>query len=120
MQHHEPNRTYVARRTAEGKTKAEIIRCLKRLLAREIWAHMRPLRQAQLATEPGGLTAMGASTRPHPLQPVARAATSQANAADLRSTGLLPRAIRLALANIAGTIAEFRALRLKFLNPSPL
>ncbi|MEJ7634427.1 hypothetical protein [Aeromicrobium sp.] len=27
------------------KTKAEIIRCLKRLLAREIWAHMRPLRE---------------------------------------------------------------------------
>jgi transposase len=45
MQHHEPTRGYVARRTAEGKTKAEIIRCLKRLLAREIWALMRPLRQ---------------------------------------------------------------------------
>ena len=34
----------IARRTAEGKTKAEIIRCLKRLLAREIWSLMRPLR----------------------------------------------------------------------------
>jgi hypothetical protein len=44
MQHHEPTRAYVARRTAEGKTKAEIIRCLKRLLAREVWALMRPLR----------------------------------------------------------------------------
>lgn len=44
MQHQEPTRCYVARRTAEGKTKAEIIRCLKRLLAREIWALMRPLR----------------------------------------------------------------------------
>ena len=44
MQHHEPTRTYVARRTSEGKTKAEIIRCLKRLLARELWAAMRPLR----------------------------------------------------------------------------
>lgn len=44
MQHHEPAKTYVARRTAEGKTKAEIIRCLKRLLARELWAAMRPLR----------------------------------------------------------------------------
>ena len=38
---------YLARRTAEGKTKAEIIRCLKRLLAREVWAHLRPLRQAR-------------------------------------------------------------------------
>lgn len=44
MQHHEPTKTYVARRTAEGKTKPEIIRCLKRLLARETWALMRPLR----------------------------------------------------------------------------
>ncbi|MGI8416164.1 MAG: IS110 family transposase [Nakamurella sp.] len=44
MQHHQPTKTYVARRTAEGKTKAEIIRCLKRLLARELWASMRPLR----------------------------------------------------------------------------
>lgn len=49
MQHHEPTKAYVARRTAEGKTKAEIIRCLKRLLAREPWAAMRPLRQPQLA-----------------------------------------------------------------------
>lgn len=47
MQHHEPTKAYVARRTAEGKTKAEIIRCLKRLLARELWAAMRPIRQAR-------------------------------------------------------------------------
>ncbi|MBX7132458.1 MAG: IS110 family transposase [Fimbriimonadaceae bacterium] len=46
MQHHEPTKAYVARRTAEGKTKSEIIRCLKRLLARELWAAMRPLRNA--------------------------------------------------------------------------
>lgn len=47
MQHHEPTKAYVARRTAEGKTKAEIIRCLKRLLARELWAAMRPIRDAR-------------------------------------------------------------------------
>ena len=45
IQHHQPTKAYVARRTAEGKTKAEIIRCLKRLLAREIWTLMRPLRE---------------------------------------------------------------------------
>ena len=44
MQYHEPTKGYVARRTAEGKTKSEIIRCLKRLLARETWALLRPLR----------------------------------------------------------------------------
>jgi transposase len=30
-------RAYAARRTAEGKTKTEIIRCLKRYIAREIY-----------------------------------------------------------------------------------
>lgn len=49
-QHHEPTRAYVARRTTDGKTKAEIIRCLKRLLAREIWALLRPLRTTAIAT----------------------------------------------------------------------
>lgn len=51
MQYHEPTRAYVARRTAEGKTKAEIIRCLKRLLARETWALMRPLRSLPQADQ---------------------------------------------------------------------
>jgi transposase len=32
------NRAYVKRRTAQGKTKAEIIRCLKRYIARELYA----------------------------------------------------------------------------------
>lgn len=44
MQYHEPTKAYVERRTAEGKTKAEIIRCLKRLLAREVWARTRAFR----------------------------------------------------------------------------
>jgi transposase len=47
MQYHQPTQAYVDRRTAEGKTKAEIIRCLKRFLAREVWARMRPFRQAR-------------------------------------------------------------------------
>ncbi|MER5916656.1 IS110 family transposase [Streptomyces sp. NPDC001982] len=37
MRFHQPTIDYVARRTAEGKTKQEIIRCLKRYLAREIY-----------------------------------------------------------------------------------
>lgn len=37
MRHHAPTRAYIARRTAEGKTRAEIIRCLKRFVAREIY-----------------------------------------------------------------------------------
>jgi transposase len=36
MRYHEPTRAYVQRRHAEGKTKKEIIRCLKRSLCREL------------------------------------------------------------------------------------
>jgi transposase len=35
-------RAYVARRTKEGKSKAEIIRCLKRYVARQVYPHLRP------------------------------------------------------------------------------
>lgn len=34
---HEPTKAYVERRTSEGKTKSEIIRCLKRAVIREIY-----------------------------------------------------------------------------------
>ena len=37
MRYHEPTRAYVAKRTAEGRTKAEIFRCLKRYVAREVF-----------------------------------------------------------------------------------
>ena len=54
LQHHEPTKAYLERRTAEGKTKAEIIRCLKRYLAREAWALMRPLRERGPASPEAG------------------------------------------------------------------
>ena len=34
-------RAYVERRTAGGKSKKEIIRCLKRYVAREVYPHLR-------------------------------------------------------------------------------
>jgi transposase len=37
MRYHAPTRAYVARRTQQGKTKPEIIRCLKRYIAREVY-----------------------------------------------------------------------------------
>ncbi len=37
MRYHQPTRDYVVRRTSEGKSKREIIRCLKRYVAREIY-----------------------------------------------------------------------------------
>lgn len=36
MRYHQPTRAYVERRTAEGLSKRDIIRCLKRYLAREL------------------------------------------------------------------------------------
>jgi len=38
MAWHPPTRAYVQRRTTQGKTKAEIICCLKRHIARELYA----------------------------------------------------------------------------------
>ena len=52
MRTHQPTLDYVRRRTAEGKTKREIIRCLKRFVAREIFGHLRrspkPIRPEQI------------------------------------------------------------------------
>jgi transposase len=45
MHWHEPTKIYVARRTAEGKTKPEIMRCLKRYLARQVYRAL-PVRPA--------------------------------------------------------------------------
>jgi len=41
MRFHQPTIDYVGRRTGEGKTKAEIMRCLKRYVAREIFGLLR-------------------------------------------------------------------------------
>jgi hypothetical protein len=40
MRSHQPTLDYVRRRTAEGKGKREIIRCLKRFVAREIFGYL--------------------------------------------------------------------------------
>ncbi len=41
MSSHPPTRAYVERRTAEGLSKKEIMRCLKRYVAREVYPHLR-------------------------------------------------------------------------------
>ncbi len=51
MRGHQPTLDYVKRRTAEGKSKPEIIRCLKRYVAREIFGYLcRPTRPLEAAT----------------------------------------------------------------------
>jgi transposase len=42
MSSHPPTRAYVDRRSKEGLSKKEIIRCLKRYVAREVYPHLRP------------------------------------------------------------------------------
>jgi transposase len=42
MSSHPPTRAYVARRSKEGLTEKEIIRRLKRYVAREVYPHLRP------------------------------------------------------------------------------
>ena len=40
MRGHPPTLAYVAKRLAEGRTKRDIVRCLKRYVAREIFGHL--------------------------------------------------------------------------------
>lgn len=40
MTSHQPTKDYIARRTADGLSKQEIIRCLKRYVARELFPHV--------------------------------------------------------------------------------
>jgi transposase len=47
---HQPTHHYAARRTAEGKTRKEIIRCLKRYLAREVFAALHQTDGQNLTT----------------------------------------------------------------------
>lgn len=42
LRYHQPTRDYIKKRTSEGKTKKEAIRCLKRHLARTIYKHLKP------------------------------------------------------------------------------
>ena len=42
MRGHEQTKTYARRRTTEGKTRREIVRCIKRYIVREIYRHLCP------------------------------------------------------------------------------
>lgn len=42
MRHDTRTQDYVARRTTEGMTKKDILRCLKRFIAREVYKHLTP------------------------------------------------------------------------------
>jgi transposase len=42
IRHDTRTQDYVARRTTEGMTKKDILRCLKRFIAREVYKHLTP------------------------------------------------------------------------------
>jgi len=44
MSSHPATRAYAVRRAKEGLSKKEIIRCLKRYVAREVYPYLRPAR----------------------------------------------------------------------------
>jgi transposase len=46
---HQPTKDYMGRRTKEGLSKREIIRCLKRYVAREVYRVLVPARQLKVA-----------------------------------------------------------------------
>jgi len=50
MRDHEPTQAYMAKRTVEGKSKREIIRCLKRYIVREIYRELCVPPDAKCAT----------------------------------------------------------------------
>lgn len=52
MRFHQPTIEYVARRTAEGLSKRDIIRCLKRYLAREVYQAVMTDHRARQAIKP--------------------------------------------------------------------
>jgi hypothetical protein len=41
LRYHQPTKDYLTRRLAEGKSKNEVIRCLKRYIAREVFAALQ-------------------------------------------------------------------------------
>ena len=61
MSAHPPTLIYVERRTREGLSKKEIIRCLKRYVAREVYRHLRAAGERSLSGD--GLTR---NRLPHP------------------------------------------------------
>ncbi len=52
MRFHQPTINHVARRTTERLTKKDIIRCLKRFLAREVYQHVMADHRARQHTAP--------------------------------------------------------------------
>jgi transposase len=99
---HEPTRAYVARRTAEGLSKPEIIRCLKRFIAREVYRLLvastasPPRSTGQPAPSSALVTMDGSLCEPSRASPIRGAAVTRRGAAQRSRprSGLASRAGR--------------------------
>src|SRR5215211_3635246 len=91
MANHPPTRAYVARQTTNGRSKREIIRMLKRAIAREIYrllthpadvpnyADLRAVRQARTSPSPPGTSTSGPPSSPGSSAGCAATTTSPGN-----------------------------------------
>lgn len=61
MRHHQPTRAYVERRTTQGLSKRDIIRCLKRYVTREIFHALTTPNSTEPPLPQATLTSIGAS-----------------------------------------------------------
>ena len=52
LRYHEPTKEYMSRRMGEGMTKPEVIRCLKRYVARQVYSILRDMGRRNLAASP--------------------------------------------------------------------
>ncbi len=49
LRYHEPTKEYMSRRTGEGMTKPEVIRCLERYVARQVYSILSDMGRKNLA-----------------------------------------------------------------------
>ena len=52
LRYHEPTKEYMSRRTGEGMTKPEVIRCLKRYVVRRVYSILSSMGRKNLAAAP--------------------------------------------------------------------
>jgi transposase len=89
-----PTQAYLARKHAEGKTKAEAIRCLKRHVARHIWRVLDNTAPAQnLAIQTLGDPRRGPQNGLHDLNPSPNPAVSRSTTAPTPHNAAIPVAV---------------------------
>jgi Transposase IS116/IS110/IS902 family len=108
LRYHQPTKDYVDRRTSEGKSKPEIIRCLKRYVAREVYTALKQTRRDE--PRPSPLTSIGASPLTFGCSSRSRSLRSALIGSDGQKTG---RNVASVLATIVVVTSNSRGVRLR-------